>query len=78
MANDVIAELRRRITDPEELAKFEYFHRLYQRRLTKLGSDAGVPAMMQATMACWRKAFSAEWPQTKATTSGLQAPSGVK
>ena len=58
-------ELRKRISDPVELAKFERFHRLYERKLAKLGPDAGVPAMMQATMACWRRAFGAEWPATK-------------
>ncbi len=62
-------ELRKRISDPEELAKFERFHRLYERRMSKLGPDAGVPAMMQATMSCWRRAFGAEWPQTKAPSS---------
>lgn len=65
MQDDVLSELRKRISDPAELAKFERFAKRYGSRLTKLGPDAGVPAMMQATMDCWRKAFGVEWPATK-------------
>lgn len=70
-------ELRKRISDPADLPKFDRFYRLFVRRMDKLGPDGGPSAMVVSTMKCWWKAFGAEWPETKLTSSPITADAGI-